>query len=235
MAEVKQFVRRTVGDLTHPIFVKQMIWVILFAILSVVVILTNMDFLQTAYPVAARPDDFLLDRIPETEAFIQLSDIIGRAGALIIIYIMWEEHFKRAPKLIFLLALMYVMRSFAIILTPLAQIHPPAETYSEGNVFMQSFYHGMFFSGHAASAFLQVFFIKGHWLRPLAIAIAIFESFALIASHSHYSIDIFGGFFVAFFFVEFDFMYFVPMSIRNITWMPWYTGESDQETKRLPA
>jgi hypothetical protein len=225
MTQAKEVINRTIYDLTRPLFIKQMIWVTLFWMIAVVVILTNMDYLKTHYPDAARPDDYFLELIPETEEFIPLSDVIGRMGALIIIYVMWEERFRRAPKLLFLLALMYVLRSYTIILTPLKQIQPPAETYAESNFMMQNFYHGMFFSGHTASAFIQVFYIKGHWLRPLAIVIAVFEVIALIASHSHYSIDIVGGFFVAYFFVHFDFMYFVPKPLRAVTWMPWYTGE----------
>ena len=231
MAGVKQFIGRIKCDITRPLFVKQMIWVLAFCVVATLIILTNIEYLRTHYSKAVRPNDFFLEMIPKTNALAPLSDIVGRAGALIIIYVMWEERFRRVPKLIFLLGAMYILRSFAIILTPLGQIQPPAKFYSEANILAQSFYYGMFFSGHTASAFIQVFFIKGHRLRPYAIAIAIIMVFGLLASHAHYSIDIFGGFFVAYFFVNFDFMCFVPKSLREVHWMPWYTGEAETEDR----
>lgn len=236
MEQAKKLFTRTIHDMTEPLLLKQMAWALVFVGVSVAIILANMSYLRWRYPDPPVLEyDFFLNLFPQTRAFISLSDLIGRAGALIIIYIMWEERFRRVPKLIFLLAAMYVLRSFAIILTPLGQIHPPDETYSESNFLAQNFYFGMFFSGHTASAFLQVFFIKGHWLRPYAMAIAIFEVIALLASHSHYSIDIFGGFFVAYFFVQFDFMCLVPKSLRKVSWMPWYAGEQAGKTPQQAA
>ena len=243
----RQTIYRAIYDLTRPLFIKQMAWAFIFGAFAVFTIKANMNYLNTRYPSSesARPNDYFFDLIEEfnltkeLEVFIPLSDFIGRLQAVLIILIMWREHFRRVPKLIFLLAAMYMLRGFAIVLTPLQQIHPPTETYDVSNFMAQNFYYGMFFSGHTASAFILVYFVKGNPLRPLITAMAIFQVIALTASRSHYSIDIFGGFFVAYFFTHFDFMCLVPKSLRNIAWMPWYTGaevEVDKKTKlnRLP-
>lgn len=235
---LRRFIMRTIDDLTDTVFIKQMVAVLVFSAGAIAIILANMDFLETHYPDPVRPDDFFLDRIPETNIFIPITDVVGRIGAVMMISIMWQEHFRRVPKLLFLLAAMYILRSFAIILNPLAQIHPPEETYAASNILAQNFYHGMFFSGHTASAFMQVFFIQGHRLQPIAALIACIQVFTLLASHQHYSIDIFGGFFVAYFFIRFDFMTLVPSRLRRHPWMPWYVSTEDKrrrEAVRWPA
>lgn len=218
-------VRRTIYDLTRPVFIKQMAWVLLLWGLLIITALHNIRFMKTRYPKPPRPDDLILDLFKGSDSFITFAAIAGSLGTFLIVYIMWREGFKRVPKLLFLLVIMYFIRAFTIPLTPLAQIRDPAATYAESNIIAQNFYHGMFFSGHTASAFIQVFFIKGHPMRPVAAAIAVIQVIALLGSHSHYSIDIFGGFFVAYFVAHFDFMRLVPRRLHTVRWMPWYVGE----------
>lgn len=217
--------KRTVDDLTNPLFIKQMLWVAVFWTVTVATILLNIHYLRTHYADAAQPDDLILDTIPETEAFIGVGELLSAVQVVLIVYIMWQWHFKPAPKLLFLVALMFMIRGFTINLTPLGQIQPPSENYDQSHIIAQTFYYGMFFSGHTASAFIQAFYIRGHRLRPLVFVLAGLQAFALLASHSHYSIDVFGGFFVAYFVTHFDFMRFVPGFLRNVRWMPWYTED----------
>lgn len=234
---VNAVIRRTLGDLTHPIFIKQMVWVALFWALTVITILLNIEFLNTQYPNAAKPNDLILDLIPETEAFITVGEVLSALQIVLVVYVMWTWRFKPAPKLLFLMGLMFMIRGFAINLTPLGQIQPPSENYPDGHFIARTFYYGMFFSGHTASAFIQAFFIKGHRLRPLVFVLASVQAFALLASHSHYSIDVFGGFFVAYFVTHYDFMRLVPNRLLHVKWMPWYTGEpldaADEPTAEL--
>lgn len=219
--------RQTIYDLTRPLFLKQMAWVVFFWIVTIITILLNIEYLQANYADAARPPDRILDLIPEISAFIAIGEVFSALQVIVIVYVMWQWRFKPAPRLLFLVALMFMIRGFTITLTPLAQIQPPAENYAESHFIAQTFYHGMFFSGHTASAFIQAFYIKGHRLRPLVFALATIQAFALLASHSHYTIDVFGGFFVAYFVTHFDFMRLVPRQLRYIRWMPWY-GDSNQ-------
>lgn len=225
MNAIERFIRRIVQDLTDPVFLKQMVWAGVMWVIMVVTVLANIRFLKDRYPKPVRPPDLLHDLFPRNDALIDVGDWCGVIGTICMVYIMWQKHFKPVPKLLFLLAAMYTLRGFTITLTPLAQIQIPAKNYADNNLIVHSFYYGMFFSGHTASAFIQVFMIKGHPLRPLVTLIACIQVFTLIASHSHYTIDIFGGFFVAYFFTHYDFMTLVPKPLYNVKWMPWYTGE----------
>jgi membrane-associated phospholipid phosphatase len=229
---VWQLTSRTVGDLIEPIFVKQMIWVAAFGGFMVATLYWNIKFLETHYPNPVRPDDLLLDIIPEMKLFIPIGEGLAIIGIIVMTYILWEGHFRQAPKLLFVLFFMFLLRGFTLPLTPLAQIQPPAENYAEQHIIAQIFYQGMFFSGHTATAFTLAFFAQEHRLRPLLFALASMQAFSLVASHSHYSIDIVGGFFVAFFVTHFDFMRLVPRRLHSVKWMPWYTATRD---KRTPA
>lgn len=220
--KAKGIVQRTISDLTRPQFIKQMIWVSAFWLVALVIILGNIHLLRTNFTNPVRPDDLILSLIPETPQFLILGEIIGTLGTIIVMFVMWQWRFEKLPLLLFLLAAMYILRSFVILMTPLAQIQPPSENFTEAHWIAQNFYHGMFFSGHTASAFIQAFFIKGHSLRDVALALACIQVMVILFSHSHYTIDVVGGFFVAYFFTHYDFMRLVPASLRHVWWMPWY-------------
>lgn len=226
MTIVWGFVRRTITDLVRPPLLKQWIWVLGFTAMMVINLLINIQFLKTEYPDPVRPDDLLLDIIPKTNAFITVGEILSGFEVIVVVYIFWTMRFRGAPKLIFLAMTMFWIRGYAILLTPLAQVQPPDLNYPDSHFIAQTFYHGMFFSGHTASAFIQAFYFKGHRLRPIIFLLASGQAFALIASHSHYSIDVFGGLFVAYFVTHFDFMRLVPPFLKEVRWMPWYVEDS---------
>lgn len=210
-----------VYDLRQPKFIKQMMWALAFWLIAVISILLNVEYLKTTYPDPAEPPDRILDAIPETKAFITVGEIFSMLEVVAVLAAFAQIRFEGAPKLVFLVAVMFTLRGFTMTLTPLAQIQPPSVNYPEEHIFAQAFYHGMFFSGHTASAFMQAFFFKGHRLRPLIFLFASIQAFSLLASHSHYTIDVFGGFFVAYFMTHFDFMRLVPKQVQDIQWMPW--------------
>lgn len=219
-------VAETFAEVTSFVYIKQMIWVGILWAVMILTLLANIDFLNTHYGDAPRPDDLILDRLEETTDHVEFGELVGTIGSALMIFAMWQERFRRVPKLLMLIALMYMLRGFVIPLTPLGQIQPPAETYPESDFIAQNFYFGMFFSGHTAAAWIQVFFIKGHPLRPLAYVGGIIQMYTLIASHQHYTVDLFGGLIVAYFFTHFDFMRLVPRPLLRVKWMPWYTGDS---------
>jgi membrane-associated phospholipid phosphatase len=224
MALIQTRLKEAWAVITSPQFIKQMLWVAVFWALTVFFIIVNIQFLKSQYPNPARPDDLLLDLIPETTAFIAIGDIMtsGMFMLTIFYFSIWQGNTRKFPYLLFLLAVMYLMRAFVINMTPLAQIQPPSENFSEDHFIAQTFYHGMYFSGHTASAFMQAFFFKGANNRWILFILASVAAFSLIASHSHYTIDVIGGFFAAYFIVKFDWMRLVPSFLREVQWMPWY-------------
>ncbi len=222
---------RKINSVIHdPIFIKQMLWVGVFGLLVVVSILANIAFLRSTYPNPPHPPDRILDSIPQNSDFVEYGELFSQiqAGVMGIIIFSSVSRLRKVPRLFFLLSVMFMLRGFAITLTPLAQITPPSEYLAESNVIAQYFYHGMFFSGHSSSALIQAFFFWNDRFRGIRITwfvlpLAIAQVAAMIIGHQHYSIDIFAAFFVVYFVLTFDFMRIVPVSLRNINWMPWNT------------
>ncbi len=195
---------------------------------SMMVVLAGM-FLDTFYPDAVRPDDLILDIVPETEFFVYLGEAVGITQAIISVLILAKHHFKDGPKLLFLAFMLFLIRAFAIILTPLGQIQPPAESFGDTHFIAKYTYKGMYFSGHTGSAFTQYMFFrqyeKNRILRNIQLVFACTQAVCLLAGHSHYSIDVFGALFVAYFVTHFDFVRLVPGRWREASWAPWAVGK----------
>jgi membrane-associated phospholipid phosphatase len=223
-------------ELRQPVFVKRMLWNIGFAIIMVVSIYLNIQFLRTNYPAPPQPPDLLLDLIPRNDLFILIGELFSslQVGVVLLLFVSARHRFRQLPRLMFLLILMYMIRGFVIVLTPLGQIRPPVEAYAADHFIAQNFYHGMFFSGHTASALIQVMFFHQftvRWFRRrlhlsyLILPLALVQIVSLLISHQHYTIDIVGGFLIAYFVTQFDFMKIVPPGLRTVKWLPWYTGD----------
>lgn len=221
MDAVKRIVDRTWYDLTRPIFLKQMAWAIALWLFVMTNLIINIHILRTEYPNPPQPPDLLFDLIPENTSFIGIGEAISSIMVITVLFALWEQHFEGAPKLLFLLGVMFLMRGYVILLTPLGQVQPPSVNYDKSHIIAQTFYHGMFFSGHTASAFIQALYFKRHRLRPFMLFLATLQVMALVISHSHYSIDIFGGLFVAYFVTHFEWMRLVPRRLEHVSWLPW--------------
>jgi hypothetical protein len=232
--ELKQHLSEIWIVIKDPIFIKQMLWITLLVVLMLISILANIDFLKTNYPddTLTRPGDRVLDAIPPNYDFLQIGETVSRLEMSVVafFFLTSTQRLRRLPKMLFLLCVMFILRGFAITLTPLAQITPPGEHFPESNFIAQNFYHGMFFSGHSSSALIQAFFFwpyrfKGIRITWFILPIAIMEVISMIWGHQHYSIDIFTAFFVVYFVMTFEFMRLVPKSLLEVKWMPWWTGE----------
>jgi membrane-associated phospholipid phosphatase len=235
---VTTHIRQTIAAMTEPAFIRKMAWALVFFAMMLVILYFNIQFMKSEYPEPIRPDDLLLDLLPEMTEFIVIGEVMAIFGLSLSVLILAQGHFQHAPRLLFIVTLMFLLRAFTLPLTPLAQIQPPAENYTSAHIIAHTFYEGMYFSGHTASAFIFAFFFKGHRLRPLLFVLAFGQGLSLLLSHSHYSIDIVGGFFVAYFVTHFDFMRLVPKPLLRVRWLPWYDAGSApprRETRPAPG
>lgn len=156
-------------------------------------------FLDEYYPNPVTPDDLILDNIDEYEVFVTVGEIAGWLQLVITIGLIVKNNFKRGGEFLFRGGLFYTLRAFAIILNPLAQIQDPVANGSNP-ILAKFFYKGMFFSGHTGSTFMLYFLNKekGLW-KWIQLALAVTVGISVLLSHSHYSIDVIGGFFAAYF------------------------------------
>lgn len=230
--------RKILDVVRDPIFLKQMVWVTLLGIVMLVIILINIDFLASEYPDPPRPPDRLLDAIEPNYDFHEVGEAFSQIqiATMTFFFLSSAERLRRLPRLFFFLAIMYIVRSFAFTLTPLAQITPPSDFYDPSNFVAQKFYHGMYFSGHTASALIQAFFFWNDRFRGIRITwfvlpLALVQMAALIIGHQHYSIDLFGAIFVAYFVLTFNFAKLIPPQLANISWMPWYVPQRTPEVQ----
>jgi len=203
---------------------KQLAWSLAFALVMIFVSAGAGWFVETRYPNPVRPDDLILDSIPEIEIFVTVGEVVGAAQALLSLYMLGQRRFKDMPALLFQLSVLFILRSIAITLTPLAQIQNPAEHFGENHLVARYTYKGMFFSGHTGSACTQYLFFarRGYgWLVRVHLMLAILQAVSMLASHSHYTIDVFAALFVAYFVTHHDFTRWIPDAWRHWHWAPW--------------
>jgi len=157
-------------------------------------------FLKENYSDAVRPQDLLLDNIPEQKVFVDIYEVLIPVQIVLLIYSIYKNKFASSGDVMFRFGIMYILRAISMVVTPLAQIQDPLVNGSNP-VLAPIFYNGMFFSGHTGLTFLIYFLDKGDnkILKKTKLVIAILVAISLVLSHSHYSIDIIGGFLVAYF------------------------------------
>lgn len=145
--------------------------------------------------------DLILNNIP----VLPLDDIYFEGFALFLLFITLLGFFRpqRIPFLLKTIGLFIGIRSFFIILTHLSVPLSPTEVldYTTTNTFIKSLSSGndLFFSGHTGLPFLlALIFWKDRLLRYLFLATSLFFGIAVLFAHVHYSIDVFGAFFITY-------------------------------------
>ena len=224
-----------ISEIRQSIDSTQLAWSLAFALLMVVTCIATGQFVEIYYPDPVRPDDLILDIIPEIRFFIGFGELISLVQGTLTVYCLGRRQFREAPIFLFRISVMFILRAFAITLTPLAQIQVPAQTFGDNHLMARYMYKGMFFSGHAGSAFTQYYFFaqrEDNWLKRAHLTLAWLQVASLMAGHSHYTIDIFAAFFVAYFVTHHDFGQWVPHAWRHWHWAPWAAREMRQVRQR---
>jgi hypothetical protein len=165
--------------------------------LSGVLAWTTSVFIAEHFPDRPLVGDLGFEILPFIESAQYLTDPALFFGVLGVLYYFSRGRWHEAPGMISLYAIMEIVRALVITLTPMAS--PLGNGYAYGLVPMTQ--HGMFLSGHTASAAMFVLVVDREqeprlwWLQMLWLVI---EATTLLLSRGHYSIDIVGGLLLAY-------------------------------------
>ncbi|MBI5211374.1 MAG: hypothetical protein HY927_15475 [Elusimicrobia bacterium] len=112
----------------------------------------------------------------------------------------FERH--RAAHILWLYALLILLRSFFIILTPM---HVPkgALLAHEGWVYQNvgrylNFKHDLFFSAHTAMPYLGYLVFRERWVGWTFLGLSVLMAMTVLCSRLHYSIDVFAAYFITY-------------------------------------
>jgi len=145
--------------------------------------------------------DLLLAWLPHWDTSILF--IYGFTFLLLwLIYAAVRYERRRIPRILWAYAVLVVVRSFFIILTPMRT--PPDHAVVAGDplfaVFGRflTFKHDLFFSSHTATPFLAFLLFRGPWVSLSFLAISILMAATVLIGRFHYSIDVFAAFFITY-------------------------------------
>ncbi len=196
---------RTIGHRYHdlisdlPYFKKLGVGLVLFI---VSLVLDGAANIYVALQTGPAVHDLILDHIPT----INVEDIYleGFFILLACIIILALHRPKQIPFMLKTIALFISIRSFFIILTHLSiPLASPAalQGYAPTGSLVDKLSSGndLFFSFHTGLPFLlSLMFWERKWLRITFLATSILFGAAVLLGHVHYSIDVFGAYFITY-------------------------------------
>jgi hypothetical protein len=141
--------------------------------------------------------DLILDNIPKYN--VDLIFIDGAILFYIFVALMTVYSPKKIPYVIKSVSLFILIRSFFIILTHIGP-YPEHSPFEMNNILNKIIFGGdMFFSGHTGLPFLlALIFWDSKPLRYVFISASAIFAIAVLLGHLHYSIDVFGAYFITY-------------------------------------
>ena len=167
---------------------------------GVVLLLSSLviNFIAGTYAAreAGRPvHDLILDHVPT----FQVDDVFMYGAFLmwlfVLLVLLYEP--RTLPFVLKALSAFILIRSFFIVLTHMGG--PAHEALLDPNRFFDkfSFSGDLFFSGHTGFPFLLALtFWESRILRAVFLMSSVIFASAVLLGHLHYSIDVFGAFFI---------------------------------------
>lgn len=141
--------------------------------------------------------DLLLGYLPITNVDIIFVEGIMLFWVLSAILILSKP--EKIPFVLKSLGLFMLIRSAFIVMT---QLGPPSSqpTWETNNIINKFTFEGdLFFSGHTGAPFLMsLIFWKNIYLRWVFLISSVFFGASVLLGHIHYSIDVFGAYFITF-------------------------------------
>ncbi len=159
--------------------------------------------------------DLILDNLPLLEVSIIYDLFCLVIFAVVIIYVIHRQDYKRLPYILLLCGIFYIVRGVFIVLTPFG--NPPEFNGSDAlfNGFSK-FELGVYPSGHTGDSFLLLLLVNDKiykyilWFCLSVIVISLF------LAHGHYSIDILSGFIFAYAIKTFGEKYLKVFDLGNL-------------------
>ena len=145
--------------------------------------------------------DLLLNWLPVVDTSVIYTWGFGAFLGWLIIATLWRER-RRAAYIAWVYAILITVRSFFIILTPMKL--PPQAIHVEGDPLFQAigryltFRNDLFFSSHTALPFLAFLLYRGTYVRLSFLAFSFMLASAVLLGRLHYSIDVFGAYFITY-------------------------------------
>lgn len=150
---------------------------------------------------AGTSPDLLLGWLPHWDTSVLF--IYGFTFFLLwLIYAAVRYERPRIPRILWAYAVLVIVRSFFIILTPMHT--PPGQAVVAGDPLFAifgrflTFKHDLFFSSHTALPFLAFLLFRGPRVRLSFLAISLVLGVTVLLGRFHYSIDVFGAIFITY-------------------------------------
>jgi membrane-associated phospholipid phosphatase len=183
-------------------------WLGTFGILSVQISsFVGSYFIATNFPNRPIPDDLIMMLFPYTQWGEYLTDAIAFVMMISFLIYLFRYRFNIYPLVTTAIGIGYFIRGIIIMLTPLAR--PTGFDFNHGvsGWFYRNWgteiaftNEGMFPSGHIMIAFMYLFFVdttKHKVYFWFMFVMAFLQSFFMVQSRGHYSIDVVGGIMLA--------------------------------------
>jgi hypothetical protein len=200
-------VKRTIDKLWRTAVAKnRVLWlqqrykltvIISLAALVIVFFVNYQANLYASEAVSNYVNDILLDNLPVVNVDFFFFEGMAMFWVFVAILLLFMP--EKAPFAIECVVLFILIRAGFITLTHLGL--PPQHSYIEPNDFLRYITLGndMFFSSHAGSPYLlALVFWDQKIIRWIFIAFSVFFAAVVLLGHLHYSIDVFGAFFITY-------------------------------------
>jgi len=171
---------------------------IIFLSLTICLNFISSTLIHRYFPDRLPAEDLLFRLTPYSPDAQYFTDFLNILSIILLITYLFRSNLKKTSYVFFCFGLMELLRGILIILTPLGSVLGNDIEFGITSIKQ----YGAFPSGHVALAILIYFLIdakESSKIKSAALVLAIFEIICQILARGHYSIDIVGGFFIAYF------------------------------------
>jgi len=199
-----------------------------FLVAALIASRATSSWIASAFPNRPLPPDLLFEILPHIPKAGYFTDFAVAAALVLLLVYAFRGNEREIPAMMALIGLMYLMRAFINVLTPmasplnhgtyygmsvplehafrsaLAPVVAPLRSYGIGvsSGVMHLSQNGEFPSGHMGVVFLCMLLVdkaKAPRIKAAMVVLVVVECVSLLISHQHYSIDIVGGILLSYF------------------------------------